>query len=92
MYVLIFQPHRISRVTTRKQWQDIWRWKRSTQRMLNDWDEKNREVLRKHAEEVLIYGTSTLMIEDMINPPVLIYPDLPQCNSVDLRPGGISYV
>jgi hypothetical protein len=92
MYRLIFQPHRIPRTTTREEWQDIWRWRRVTERTLNDWAKKHRQILAKHAEDGMIFGFSTLMIEDLINPPVLIYPDLPQNQSIDLRPGGISYV
>lgn len=92
MIKLIFQSERIPRTTTRAEWRRMWQWKRSTERIMDDIAERNREAINKSIEEVLIYGHSTIKIDidGMINPAIMIYPQTTEPFEIDLRPGALN--
>lgn len=94
MIKLIFQPERIPRTTTRAEWHKMWQWKRSTERIMDDITERNREAIAKSMEEVLIYGYSTIKIDidGMINPVIMVYPQPTEPFEIDLRPGALNIV
>lgn len=76
---LIFNANRIPRTTTRKEWREMWRWKRVTTKVLRHWQEENIEVLREFHNRVLLEGSAQMRIRDnlvaeLINPPLLIPP------------------
>lgn len=89
--MLVFNPERLSRSITRKEWKDIWRWKRVTE----------RTIKKSLAEQIVLlatYGTTMPvgmrreMIDVITNQPLLMYPMPADNQPIDLRPGGITYV
>lgn len=90
--ILVFEPKRLSRSTTRQQWQEIWRWKRLIEQRL-------KKSIEEQVALLSIYSSSmpaTIReerIDVIVNPPIFIYPSLPpQFQDVDLRPGGVYYI
>lgn len=69
---LLFRKGLIPRTTTRQSWKEIWRWKRKTERTLSEMEEKTIAQLR---DEELPDKARQAIIDSVINPPVLIYPE-----------------
>lgn len=72
MIQLIFNKTAIPRTTTRKEWREIYRWKRSIEREMDNYFEAAHEAIS-------LYGKDhpTLMrnyLDRATNPPVIIYP------------------
>lgn len=86
MIQLLFQPGRLPRTMTREEWREVWRWKRLTQKRLN----QEAEFIQSRLADVAIFGRSEIL-ESFIRPPIMVYPDIEPLADVDLRPGAISY-
>ena len=65
---LIFDYSRIPRSTTRAEWREIDRWRRTTEKTWRDDEERLRSY-------VGTFGSAALS-EQLVNPPVCIYPPL----------------
>jgi hypothetical protein len=80
---LIFQPHRYPRSMTREEWYRTWRWVRQTR--------KEQRMLAA----ALVCGNDRIrqdIMDQLVFPPLLIVPNVPENQSFDLRPGAICYV
>lgn len=72
MVQLYFNPSKFPRTISRKEWKEIWRWKRVVQKQLVI-------ELERMQEQLILYGTTILpqakadIIEKMVNPPLLIH-------------------
>ena len=72
MIALYFNPSKFPRTITRKEWRDIWRWKRVTEKQL-------AIEARAQIESLHYYGTTMPrhirdeMLDNIINPPLLIH-------------------
>jgi hypothetical protein len=65
--VLLFDPAKFPRTITRKEWKEIWRWKRMATKEL-------KKELEKRMHNALLYGSSHPELWDsIINPPLLIH-------------------
>lgn len=74
--ILMFNPKVLPRTMTRKEWRDIDRWRRLTQKDLRAAAQREEETLRHMCEDLGAFGTARLVqrIDRMVNPPVLIGP------------------
>jgi hypothetical protein len=64
---LYFVPQMFPRTITRKEWKEIWRWKRVTEKKLE-------KELEKQISNLVIYGCShPEWLDGIINPPLLIH-------------------
>lgn len=89
--ILVFNPSRLSRSINRKEWKEIWRWKRVTEKQLAKSVEEQIGLLVAYGTTMPEYMRKD-MIDVIVNPPLLMYP-LPKDNQpIDLRPGAINYV
>lgn len=88
---LVFNATSLSRSITRQQWKEIWRWKRLTGRRL-------KKSVEEQIGLLVAYGTNIPshirkdMIDVIVNPPLMIYPDRKGNYNFNIRPGAISYV
>jgi len=70
---LYFNPTMIPRTITRKEWKEIWRWKRITQSEL-------AKAMQREIDYLVVYGNTLLpeqkqrMIDNIVNPPLLLGP------------------
>lgn len=76
MFRLVFDHSRIPRTTTRKEWREIDRWRRITERQVKKAVAEEHELLRRNLD-MLPPETRARMIDRMINPPLMVYPELP---------------
>lgn len=89
--ILVFNPSRLSRSITRKEWNEIWRWKRVTEKQL-------KKSIEEQIGLLVAYGTTMPeyvrkdMIDVVVNPPLLIYPFPKDDRPLYLYPGMINYV
>lgn len=89
--LLVFNPERLSRSINRKEWKEIWRWKRVTERQL-------KKSLGEQIGLLVAYGTTMpehmrkYMVDVVVNPSLLMYPFPKDNQPIDLRPGTIHYV
>lgn len=88
--LFVFNPSRLSRSITRKEWKEIWRWKRVTEKRLVEELERQRQNFIAFHTTMPSYMKKDIM-EQMIYPPILIYPAPKDNQSIDLRPGAINY-
>lgn len=64
---LHFVPNKFPRTITRREWKEIWRWKRLAQKQL-------AEETEKRMLNFILYGTShPELLDDLINPPLLVH-------------------
>lgn len=89
--ILVFNPSRLSRSITRKEWKEIWRWKRVTERQLAKSISEQIQLLATYGTTMPEYMRKD-MIDAIVNPPVCIYPIPTDNQPVDLRPGRINYI
>lgn len=89
--ILVFNPSRLSRSITRKEWKDIWRWKRVTEKQLKKSVEEQIGLLIAYGA-TMPDGLRRDIIDVVTNPPLLIYPFPTGNQPVNLCPDGISYV
>lgn len=88
--MLVFNPERLSRSITRDEWRDIWRWKRVTEKQL-------RKSVEEQIGLLVAYGNNMPqkirrdIIDVVVNPPLLMYPDPTGDQIIDMRPGAIIY-
>lgn len=88
---LVFNASSLSRSITRSEWKEIWRWKRLTERRL-------KKSVEEQIAMLVAFGTNMPkhvredIVDLLINPPLMIYPDPKGNYNFDVRPGGISYV
>lgn len=70
MIGLIFNPRKIPRTITRQEWKEIHRWRRVTQKNIN-------EMIQLGRNRLTILGPGKQrddLIDRMINPPVILGP------------------
>lgn len=72
MIKLIFNSTAIPRTTTREQWREIYRWKRTTEKKLE-------ASAKERIKNMVTFGTShpeilSDYIDRLVNPPVMPYP------------------
>lgn len=89
--ILVFNPERLSRSINRKEWKDIWRWKRVTEKQLAKSISEQIQLLGAYGTTMPEYMRKD-MIDRLIHPPVCIYPMPDDNQPIDLRPGGINYI
>lgn len=89
--ILVFNPERLSRSTTRQQWQEIWRWKRTTEQRLKRSLEEQIALLSIYGA-TMPYTIRNEKIDVIVNPPLLMYTMPTEFQDSDLRPGNITYV
>ncbi len=88
---LIFNATSLSRAITRAEWKEIWRWKRLTEKRM-------KKSVEEQIALLVAFGTTmpkhirSDMVDTIINPPLMIYPDPKGNYDFDLRPGAINYV
>lgn len=73
MIQLVFCPQKFPRTTTRREWKEIYRWKRLAQKELA----KHNEIYTNFINDVVTYGTGVIRydyFDNVINPPVVIPP------------------
>lgn len=73
MLKLFFNPSMIPRTILRKEWYDIWRWKRTVEKQLAKDAEEARNNLITYGNTMPKYIKDDL-INKMINPPLLLGP------------------
>lgn len=72
MLSLYFNPSKFSRTITRKEWKEIYRWKRITEKKLI-------EVTQEQIQNLVTYGSTVPrymkadIIDKIVNPPLLIH-------------------
>lgn len=89
--ILVFNPERLSRSINRKEWKEIWRWKRVTEKQLAKSVEEQIGLLVAYGTTMPEYMRKD-MIDVIVNPPLCIY-SMPEGNQpINLRPGAINYV
>lgn len=72
MVTLYFNPQLFPRTTTKKEWIDIWRWKRVTQNKLRE--EMDKAMLNYKANSnIWPEHTKQDFINSIVNPPLLIH-------------------
>lgn len=89
--ILVFNPERLSRSITRQQWQEIWRWKRTTEQRLKRSLEEQIALLSIYGA-TMPYTIRNERIDVIVNPPLLMYPMPTEFQGFEIRPGGIIYV
>lgn len=89
--ILVFNPSRLSRSITRKEWNEIWRWKRVTERQLARSISEQMQLLGAYGTTMPEYMRKD-MIDTIVNPPVCIYPEPIDHQPLDLYPGAINYI
>lgn len=69
--ILVFNPDKIPRTTTRQQWRKMWRWKRTTEKEL-------RKRVDEAMNNFIVYGTTwtpemrARYLDEVVNPPILL--------------------
>lgn len=72
MYQLYFNPSKFPRTIKRKEWKDIWRWKRVTEKRV-------KEEVDKQISNLIVYGSTMPryikddIMEELIYPLLLIH-------------------
>lgn len=72
MISLYFVLSKFPRTINRKQWREIWRWKRLTQKQLAVEVSKQLEMLGAYGSTTPDYIRQD-MLDNMINPPLLVH-------------------
>lgn len=70
---LYFNILTIPRTITREEWKRLWQWKRITEKDLQLQEEKKVNMLRRYGD-VMPLETKSRMIDEMVNPPLLLGP------------------
>lgn len=71
--VLYFDPAKFPRTITRKEWKEIWRWKRMTEKALV-------KELEEQMLNISLFGCSHPdMLDRIINPPLLVHDRMKLC-------------
>jgi hypothetical protein len=70
---LLFVPEKIPRTITRKEWYEMWRWKRVTEKKLKEEVEKQFNFLRTYGTTMPDYQKKDLL-DKLINPPLVLGP------------------
>lgn len=85
--ILVFNPEHLSRSINRKEWKEMWRWKRVTEKQL-------KKSIEEQFGLLVAYGTTMRkdMIDVITNPPLLMYPMPADNQPINLRPEAIYYV
>jgi len=73
MYRLVFNLN--SRTMTKIQWREAWRWKRITEKRI---EEATANRCRYLQDQIIPASIRQDMINEMINPPVMFWPDQPE--------------
>lgn len=89
--LLVFNPERLSRSINRKEWKEIWRWKRVTEKQLKRSIEEQIGLLVAYGSTMPQYIRKD-MVDVVVNPPLLVYPFPENDQPIDFRPGAIHYV
>jgi hypothetical protein len=84
---LCFQPERLPRSMKREEWREVWRWKRTTEKKINEMAQAEQRAL----SDMVAFGQGTMLIESLTRPPVMFYPEVEPVD-VDIRPGAIWYL
>lgn len=71
--LLVFNPERLSRSINRKEWKEIWRWKRVTEKQLAKSISEKIQLLATYGTTMPEYMRKD-MVDVIVNPPVLMYP------------------
>lgn len=74
MIALVSVPD-LPRSTTRAQWREVQRWRRVTQRMVNEQMKAHQEEIRVMISELTVFGRveRMMLIDRVVNPPVIVY-------------------
>jgi hypothetical protein len=71
---LNFVPSKFPRTLTRKEWKEIWRWKRMTEKRLDTALESQREALAIHIANCPLFGCPHYyLLDSLVNPPLLVH-------------------
>lgn len=71
---LINQSDRIPRTTTRAEWHKLDRARRMLQNVLREHEEQIRQMAIAAYSDMLVYGRAVSLAEQLINPPVILWP------------------
>lgn len=86
--MLDFEPERYSRSMTKEEWLRSYRWVRQTRKKLRSNEEKTIAALYLVTDKRI----RREIIDNVIYPPILMIPDLPENQNFQMTSGSIAYV